>query len=243
MKEIDLSKLKEPFHPNDIGWRVSRAGESGGNTYAFVLAYVTNRAIMDRLDEVCGSENWKNEYSQAPDGGILCGLSIKINNDWVTKWDGAENTQFEAIKGGLSGAMKRAGVQWGIGRYLYKLTETFAIISSTGKYYQKAAKGKNGNPGEYKAFKWDAPQLPSWALPKDYKQEIKPPVKTEPIENKVTKVFSGEVVNESSLTHLEQIQQSTKIDAHRKSELTAMYNSKPDANKQNFFDSFISKQI
>jgi hypothetical protein len=156
---MELNKLKDVFHPNDIEWRVSRAGERDGKPWAFVLAYVTNRAIMDRLDEVCGVENWKNEYCKAPEGGILCGISIKIENEWVTKWDGAENTNIDPVKGGLSGAMKRAGVQWGIGRYLYNLTEMFAVIDDNGKHYQPAKNGK------YNSFKWNAPQLPEWALP------------------------------------------------------------------------------
>lgn len=50
-------------------------------------------------------------------GGVECGISIKIDGEWITKWDAAENTQVEAVKGGRSGAMKRAAVQWGIGRY------------------------------------------------------------------------------------------------------------------------------
>ena len=124
------------------------------------LAYVTNRAIMNRLDEVCGPENWKNEFKAAPDGGILCGISIKIGDEWVTKWDGAENTDIEAVKGGLSGAMKRAAVQWGIGRYLYKLEESWINANENGAYRGKTKDGTT--------FKWDAPSLPAWALPKDY---------------------------------------------------------------------------
>lgn len=236
---IDLDKLKEPFKPEEIEWRVSRAGEKDGKPWAFVLAYITARAVQDRLDDVCGQFNWTLEYREHLNQTI-CKISIwdGEKKQWIFKEGGSEQSDFEAFKGGLSGSEKRAGVPWGIGRYLYNLTETFAIINQNGKHYQPADK-----KGKYKAFKWDAPQLPRWALPKDYKQEITPPVKTEPIENKVTKVFSGEVVNESSLTHLEQIQQSTKIDSKRKSELTAMYNDKPESARQKFFDSFISKQI
>lgn len=50
-------------------------------------------------------------------------------------------------------------------------------------------------------------------------------------------VFTGE------LTPVERIQQSTKIDAQRKAELTDMYKKKDDNTKKAFFDSFISKQI
>jgi len=154
---MDLTKLKENFPEKDIEWRVQRCGEANGKFWCIVLCYITNRAIMDRLDDVCGVTNWKNEFKQAPDGGVLCGLSIKINGEWLTKWDGASNTKDEAIKGGLSSAMKRAGVQWGIGRYLYKLEATFGNVSDNGKF---SAKTK-----EKKYFKWDSPPLPKWALP------------------------------------------------------------------------------
>lgn len=154
-----LEGLDKPFPANDIEWRVSRSGEKNGRPWAIVLAYVTNRAIMERLDSVCGKENWRNEYISGPAGGVLCGISILINDNWVTKWDGAENTNYEAIKGGLSAAMKRAAVQWGIGRYLYNLETTFANINDNGShrdYYQK--------DGKKTWFKWNPPMLPDWAL-------------------------------------------------------------------------------
>lgn len=158
---MDLSKLKDCFEPNDIEWRLQQCGKTkDGKIWGMALAYVTNRAIMNRLDEVCGPENWKNEFKAAPDGGILCGISIKIGEEWVTKWDGAENTDIEAVKGGLSGAMKRAAVQWGIGRYLYKLEESWINANENGAYRGKTKDGTT--------FKWDAPALPAWALPKGY---------------------------------------------------------------------------
>lgn len=161
--EYDFNKLKAPFSANDIEWRIGRSGKNGDKIWATALAYVTNRAIMDRLDDVFGPGNWQNEYQKGPDGGTLCGISAKIDGGWVTKWDGAENTQFEAIKGGLSGAMKRAAVQWGPGRYLYNLEETFVkVVPKKGhntKY--QAANSKKGIP----AFHWEIPLLPAWALP------------------------------------------------------------------------------
>lgn len=152
--------LAEPFSPRDIEWRVSRCGAKGGRPYAFVLAYVTNRAIMDRLDSVVGALCWKNEYVPGPNGGVLCGLSIKHGDDWLTKWDGADNTAVESVKGGLSDSMKRAAVQWGIGRYLYHLPKAmYATITEPGKgeYYQ------SGKQGQYEAFSWNPPELPGWA--------------------------------------------------------------------------------
>ncbi len=164
--------LAAPFDPQDIEWRVQQAGGFDKKPWAMVLAYVTNRAIMERLDEVVGIANWRNEYQPAPDGGIMCGLSIRIGDDWVTKWDGAENTQVEAVKGGLSNAMKRAAVQWGIGRYLYKLESNFVSLAPvkpsdmTGwsHHYEKKT-----NSRHY----WKIPVLPEWALPKEATDEAK----------------------------------------------------------------------
>lgn len=172
-KKTELQKiaeaLAEPFDPFEIEWRVQRAGVSNGKKWAMVLAYVTNRAIMERLDTVFGIGGWQNVYQELSDGGMLCGISAKlpINDgqafEWVTKFDGAEQTQVEAVKGGLSGAMKRAAVQWGIGRYLYKLDTTFVSLKEgRGEAdYQITTSVKDmGN------VHFDRPKLPSWAIPR-----------------------------------------------------------------------------
>lgn len=157
----DFAKLAEPFPPEEVEWRFQRSGLDGENPWALVLAYITNRAIMQRLDDVIGVMNWKNEYTKGPEGGILCGISLWNDNQWITKWDGSENTEIEEVKGGLSGAMKRAAVQWGIGRYLYNLDSGYAIFTDKGKY-----KDKIKDSGKY--YRWNPPELPAWALPKDY---------------------------------------------------------------------------
>ena len=154
-----MNKLSEPFPYKDIEWRVQQSGISRKNEpWLMVLAYVTNRAIMSRLDDVIGCFNWKNEYKEAPDGGVLCGISVHDPiNGWITKWDGASNTDIESVKGGLSNAMKRAAVQWGIGRYLYNLEANFVNVHSdiySGKYRVKI---------KDKQYSWDPPELPEWA--------------------------------------------------------------------------------
>lgn len=163
---MDLQRLQDVFPPEDLGWRIARAGYTkAGKYYGIVLAYVTNRAIQHRLDSVCGPGNWRNEFREWQTGsrhGVLCGISIRIDGEWVTKWDGAENTSIEAVKGGLSDAMKRAGVQWGIGRYLYDLEENFAIVNEHGAHYANGVDRATGR--EYK-FRWNPPSLPAWALP------------------------------------------------------------------------------
>jgi hypothetical protein len=174
---VNLEKLAEPFRPTDVEWRNGRSGKKGEQVWATCLAYITNRAIMDRLDAVVGPGNWRNEFKEWTTGspGVMCGLSIRceeiwakhegepvtlVGMEWVTKWDGAEQTDIESVKGGFSNAMKRAAVLWGIGRYLYDLPEGHAAISDKGRHYQ-AKNEKKGLP----AFKWDPPALPKWALP------------------------------------------------------------------------------
>lgn len=159
---MNLEDLKAPFPASDIEWRIGRAGKKNGGIWAMALAYVTNRAIQDRLDDVCGPENWKNEFWKGPDGGVVCEIAIRVHkpDDWVSKQDGADNTEIEPVKGGLSGSMKRAAVQWGIGRYLYNLDEGWADVGPDGAHYGRLPKDKGGD-----SFRWDPPQLPAWALP------------------------------------------------------------------------------
>ncbi len=162
-REITLDRLRDPFTPEDIEWRVQQAGEKNGKPWARVLAYVTNRAIQERLDEVVGPENWQNAFREGPAGGVVCGITVRVaradgTSEWITKWDGAENTDVEPVKGGLSNAMKRAAVQWGIGRYLYDLEEGWARVHDGGRF---SAKNKDGA-----WFKWDPPELPAWATPR-----------------------------------------------------------------------------
>jgi hypothetical protein len=160
-------ELKQPFSMSDLEWRIQQSGISkDGKPWAMVLAYVTNRAIMNRLDEVVSVGGWRNEYSPLPNSvgeGALCGISIKIDGEWITKYDGADNTAVEATKGGLSGAMKRAAVQWGVGRYLYDV-DTFFADCQTDKPQQmqgwEKAKTKDGT-----WFYWKAPSLPKKYLP------------------------------------------------------------------------------
>ncbi len=170
-QSIDWAALKAPFPAEDIEWRVQQAGFTRGGKggpYVMVLAYVTARAIMDRLDSVAGPANWTNSYISGPDGGVICRLAIRVDGEWIYKEDGAANTDIEKVKGGISGALKRAGVCWGIGRYLYDLDTGWAIIGGDGpsvKCMDYAAKQSKGKTGRTEWVKWTPPRLPDWALP------------------------------------------------------------------------------
>lgn len=187
---INFKLLREPFPLEDVEWRVSRSGKNSNGVWAMVLAYITNRAVQDRLDDVCKPENWGNQYIETSAGWFLCGISVKINGEWVTKWDGAEQTKVEEVKGGLSGPMKRAAVQWGIGRYLYSLTENFATVCEQGQHRgsYKDDQGKNVY------FKWNPPALPAWALPVNTETVAqKPKTQTKPQTKAVPDIAKAEM--------------------------------------------------
>lgn len=167
-----LKMLAEPFPAGDIEWRVSRKGASGGRIWCKVLAYITARAIQKRLDDVVGPANWCNTPLQAIEirHGIIAmqvGISILIDGKWVTKYDVADQTEIEAAKGGFSNATKRAGAQWGIGRYLYALDEENAEISE-----RSNGAGWVWAKLDNEVFYWKPPRLPAWALPREAEQAV-----------------------------------------------------------------------
>jgi hypothetical protein len=178
---MDLSRLAEPFHADDIEWRVARSGMGPKGPFALVIPYITARAIQYRLDEVCGPENWRTEAPMMIEVGgrssFAVGIAICVPVgdrgacQWITKWDVADPTNIEPAKGGFSGAMKRAGAQWGIGRYLYYLPETFAEVQEqgTGREWNYAKLPEKHGGGIYY---WKTPSLPGWALPKEPEHEV-----------------------------------------------------------------------
>ena len=133
------AELAMPFAPEDLEWRLQKTTRD--NSRGLAVPYVTNRAIQDRLDEVVGPENWYNDYK--PWHGTkdrqaqICGIAVYFaeRDGYITKWDGAEDSDIEPIKGGLSDSMKRAAVQWGIGRVLYKMDTVWVDVEPQGKSY------------------------------------------------------------------------------------------------------------
>lgn len=93
---------------------------------------------MDRLDDVVGHWNWQAENIALPNGIIGCRIGIRHpeTGRFLFKGDGAgptgdltkESQREMAQKGGMSDALKRAAVLWGIGRYLYDITAPWIIL-------------------------------------------------------------------------------------------------------------------
>ena len=138
---MNLEDLKKPFPPEKISWRIGATFKDTkkNKDFGMALAYIDARDVMDRLDEVCGAGFWGDSYKiYGPwkvgdkDFGprVICSINIvgdfqNEDNAWtninITKSDGAGDTDYEAEKGAISDAFKRAAVKFGIGRYLYSL--------------------------------------------------------------------------------------------------------------------------
>lgn len=116
---MNLAELSAEFPREDVHWRAQTLTRNGDK--ALALAYLDARDVMDRLDAVCGPENWQSEISETAKGRVICRLGIQINDQWIWKSDGAGDTAVEGEKGGISDSIKRAAVLWGIGRYLYRM--------------------------------------------------------------------------------------------------------------------------
>ena len=130
---IDWHRLTAPFPPRDLEWKPGATTRDKSKGLA--MAYITARAVQERLDEVFGPGNWKNEFRSGPEGGVLCRIYFKNDDgEWVWREDGADNTEVEAVKGGLSNAMKRAGAALGIGRYLYDLPVQWVPLNDKGRF-------------------------------------------------------------------------------------------------------------
>lgn len=109
--------LTKPWSKSEVKWRVGSLTKD--KKKALPLAYVDARTVMQRLDDVLGAENWQDRYEFHGDR-VICYLSIKVD-EWITKADGAGDTNVEGEKGGISDAFKRAAVKWGMGRELYDI--------------------------------------------------------------------------------------------------------------------------
>jgi len=144
--------LAAPFAPDVVSWRVGSTSEKDPDKpVGLALAYIDARDVMIRLDEVVGPENWQDRY-EVHGGKTLCYLSVRESffearggstpeevtlrrSSWVTKADGAGDSDVEAEKGALSDAFKRAAVKWGVGRYLYDIKSPWVDVEKRGKSF------------------------------------------------------------------------------------------------------------
>src|SRR5215210_1564137 len=157
--------LAAPFGETEVKFKPQAVK---GNR-ALALAYVDVRAIMDRLDNVLGVDNWQDDYQLLPDNSVMCRLRLRIGKKWITKMDvGGPSEQPDGgdrLKAAFSDALKRAAVKFGIGRYLYRLPQQWADYDPVKRQFSSP------------------PRLPDWATaPKGSAKAAAKPAREKPAE-------------------------------------------------------------
>lgn len=128
----------------DIEWRIqgNDTREYDGQTKALFLAYFDARIAAKLMDEWVGPENWTDKYEISTIAGkeaMWCTVSVRVGEDlWVSKRDIGTASNFEAQKGIVSDALKRAVTKWGPGRNIYEYPKLWATcgVSRAGTPYK-----------------------------------------------------------------------------------------------------------
>ncbi len=180
---IDWHELRQPFSEEDLEWRVQQDWVKEGRYLAKVLPYVSARALQERLDEVVREENWMDEYrvvnyidtardpetrerKRVESTGIICRLTIidPENGKQFVGENGAGCTDFESLKGGISGAFKRVcASRFGMGRYLYYIDMDHCWAVPADKETGKYRTVKRDREGNSLVYYWNPPRIPAWA--------------------------------------------------------------------------------
>jgi hypothetical protein len=136
MTAEQIAALAVPFPVALIGWKPQSRSKTD-NKRALLVPYIDARAVMARLDEVFPAQ-WQDDYSvlDVQRGIVLCRLTI----GGITRSDvgeGHSDANPEHVKSGVSDALKRAAVKFGVGRYLYDLPAVWADLDERGQPSRK----------------------------------------------------------------------------------------------------------
>lgn len=115
---MEILKLLELRQEIPYQWRVQSF--STYDASATCVAYIDARDVMNLLDKVLTPTDWQSDFKEVV-GQVYGGVAIRVDREWVWKWDTGSESNVEKEKGLASDAFKRAAVKWGIGRFLYDL--------------------------------------------------------------------------------------------------------------------------
>jgi hypothetical protein len=181
---VDYNALRDPFESEAVEWKVIESKLYDGKPYVYVAPFVDARAIMERLDLVVGPGNWMTDVKAAPNSldGVIYGLSLRVNGEWVTKYDGADIMptasvrQADRTKSALTMGLRRAAMVWGIGRYLWALPKHQKALTNESRSDRfpnyHAIKPPRGQTGPNVVVYWRPPDLPAWARPADLRVRV-----------------------------------------------------------------------
>ena len=140
-------RLSAPFDVGEL--KFFPVSTTKDKTKGKVGSYIDARAVMDRLDDVVGIGGWSTSYQvlDPQTKAVECKLSVCYDGQWITKADvgypnegrDADNADKEPYKAAYSDALKRAGVQHRIGRYIYslELERDWLPIDQYGKFTEE----------------------------------------------------------------------------------------------------------
>ena len=103
MTMIDFEALAKPIPRENVKRREGPKKK--------MLDYITARTVMNRLDQVAGPANWRDEYESLPGSAVRCTLYLRVEDEWIGKADVGEISDIEPVKGAHSEAFKRAAVK------------------------------------------------------------------------------------------------------------------------------------
>jgi hypothetical protein len=157
-----VEDLAQPFSSKVLSWKPQTITKD--KKRALAVPYINARDVMDRLDQVMGPFNWQVEHKEVA-GRPVTGVGIRSpeNGDWIWKWDAgfvatgtSDEDQEKSVKGTCSDGLKRAGVMWGIGRYLHALPKSWVDYDDARRELRSI------------------PALPDWALPESERRQKAP---------------------------------------------------------------------
>jgi hypothetical protein len=162
-----LERLREPFSPDQIFWRVVEIAPDGSG---LVHAYAKKHSYHDRLNKLFTTSGWSSVFNaniipmqrikanQVINTGkvyLTCALTIEglgTHTSLGEAWAEEEN----AITTAEVQAFKRTCVQFGLGRYL-------DLINANARWVAV----------DHRKQPVVRPELPSWALPKSLRGTVK----------------------------------------------------------------------
>jgi hypothetical protein len=156
-----FSLLETPFSPSEVKWRVVCKGQRGRR--GKVLPYADPRVYTDRLNQLFTPSGWSRTYNlaavpnvvrtvhgrQVVTGKVLVNCVLTIHRLGSHAGNGEEWADGAmAVTSAEAQAFKRACSVFGLGRYLYRISERWVDLD------------RRGVPKRL-------PVLPHWALPPD----------------------------------------------------------------------------
>ena len=164
-----LTRLTAPFALTDVDFKPQVLTKD--RTKGMAATYVDARAVAARLDDVFGF-GWSAAYRVVSDTEKLfvveCTLTAQVDGHTVSRADVGESSNGEREasrhKAAYSDALKRAAVQFGVGRYLYDLPKLWAEYDDSKKRWTDA--GLHKLERDYQnaiAGLWPTPAMPEAA--------------------------------------------------------------------------------